>query len=423
MLALRIVRTALFAGAHSPAAGSGAAQPSVERQVMVDALRESKERLDLAVSATNGGLWDIPLSAASPGGCVPGDIYLSPTLKQLIGFEDSELPNTLAALFARIHPDDVTNFFRLVEEHLRKPSEMIEAEYRIQHKDGSLRWFNLRGKLFTNPQDGSQRIVGISWDITAQKQSQAERELLFEQVRQGRERLRALATKVVNAQEEERRRISRELHDEVGQNLTVLGISLRMLQNDLEDQPEAVRQRIRDAIHLSDATMAHIRSLAQDLRPPSLDTLGLNAALEGLCSAFAQRTQLPVDYEGCEFTDVNEAVRIALYRFLQEALTNAARHSTGDRVWVHLKRGDNFLELAIRDNGQGFTEQAGAAGTAGLREGGIGLIGMRERIEMVGGAVQIDSRPGEGACVSARVPFKGLFIERRTSRDQSRNRG
>lgn len=226
---------------------------------------------------------------------------------------------------------------------------------------------------------------------------------LFEQVRAGRERLRQLTKEVVYAQEEERQRVSRELHDEAGQALTALKISLDLTKASLPRELESARRSMAEAMELTDETMERIRMLAQDLRPPALDTLGLNATLEGLCRDFARRTNLFIKYKGVNLPLLPDATNISLYRFVQEALTNVARHANANRVQVVLEVEQGQVSVTISDNGQGFGVEKQAS--LALRSGGIGLLGMRERFELLGGRLEIESQPGKGTRLVAHAPL------------------
>jgi len=247
----------------------------------------------------------------------------------------------------------------------------------------------------------------LQWEI-------AERKRVFEQVQTGRERLAWLTQQVVSAQEEERQRLSRELHDEAGQALTALKISLELIQSDLPEETGSLRQRLGEAVALTETTMEQIRLLARDLRPPALDTVGLNYTLEGLCRDFAERTQLSVDYVGAELPVLPEAVNICLYRFLQEALTNVAKHAHASQVRIALSCDAETVSLSVEDDGQGFDVQA-------RMSRGIGLLGMRERIELLGGQLEVNSWPGQDTRLTARIPLQKAHIERRSIGDP-RNR-
>jgi signal transduction histidine kinase/DNA-binding response OmpR family regulator len=238
---------------------------------------------------------------------------------------------------------------------------------------------------------------------------------LFEQVRAGRERLRRLTQQVVSAQEEERRRLSRELHDEAGQALTALKISLDLIQSDLPVEAGSLRQRLGEAGALTETTMEQIRLLAYGLRPPALDAVGLSYTLEGLCRDFAERTQLPIDYAGAELPVLPEAVNMCLYRVLQEALTNVAKHADANQVRAALCCDAETVSLAVEDDGQGFEVQAGTSV-------GIGLLGMQERIELLGGQLEIESWPGQGTRLMAHIPLQKAYLDRRRGGDSRHRR-
>ncbi len=231
-----------------------------------------------------------------------------------------------------------------------------------------------------------------------------ERSRLFDQVRTGNEQLRQLAGQVVSAQEEERQRLSRELHDEAGQALVALKMSLQSLLVDVPAELEVPRAQLREAVALTDTTMERIRMLAHDLRPPALDTAGLNSTLEGFCREFARQTQLAIVYDGVELPDLTDAVNICFYRVLQGALTNVARHAQTGRVRVALAHEADTIRLSVEDDGQGFDLQARtSAPTYGQ---GIGLLGMEERLRLLGGWLDIESKSGEGTRLVAHVPWK-----------------
>jgi len=209
--------------------------------------------------------------------------------------------------------------------------------------------------------------------------------------------IQRLAKRVVVAQEEERRRIARELHDEAGQALTALKLGLSLIRNELPEA-ETIRRNLGDAIALADETKERIRLLAHGLRPPALETVGLNLTLEALCREFGKRTQLTIRYEGVELEGLPDTVNICLYRVLQEALTNVATHAGATRVDVNLACDADDLRLVIADDGRGLTTRTARLGL------GIGLLGMQERLEMLGGRLRIDSEPGQGTRLVAHVP-------------------
>lgn len=215
-----------------------------------------------------------------------------------------------------------------------------------------------------------------------------------------RARLRALSSQVITAQEEERKRISRELHDETAQALTSLLVRLRLLQGtqNLED----VRHGIAELRELTARTVEDVRKLAVELRPTMLDNLGLVAAIEWYSRELSHQIDAPIDFNVDGVIDRLPAdVELVIYRVVQEALTNLARHARATHASVELIAQDDGLEVRIADNGVGFdlTEATSS------RERGLGLFGMRERVELIGGSFLIRSAPGAGTTMLVRVPL------------------
>ena len=214
-----------------------------------------------------------------------------------------------------------------------------------------------------------------------------------------RENIRHMAEHTVAAQEQERQRISRELHDDLGQALTTHLLALRNLQEDLSLPVEKIFERLQSLHDQSYEMLVKIRTLARDLRPPVLDTLGLKVAMQTYCTEFTRRTHLPVIFEADtslpQFPDV---YNITLYRVLQEALTNIIKHAQASQVWVDLSAEDDFVNLTVQDNGIGFSEEES-------KSNGIGLTGLRERITIAGGTLNINSTPKLGTILSAQFPL------------------
>ncbi len=214
-----------------------------------------------------------------------------------------------------------------------------------------------------------------------------------------RENIRRMAERVVAAQEEERQRISRELHDDLGQALTTHLIALRNLQQDLSLPEQALFERLQSLYDQSYEIFVKIRGIARDLRPPVLDTLGLQIAMQTYSTEFTRRTHLPVVFEAEDILpELPDVYNITLYRTLQEALTNVIKHARATQVWVELSLEEDQVTLTIQDNGVGFAEEK--AGT-----NGIGLAGLRERITIAGGTLTVSSTPKRGTILSARFPL------------------
>ena len=217
------------------------------------------------------------------------------------------------------------------------------------------------------------------------------------------QRLKRLSNRLINIQESERRRLARDLHDDTGQALTALKMSLEMTRNELSGVADHTAKRLNDAVALADETLEKLRAISHNLRPPALDTVGLNSALERLCKSFTQRTQMPVSYVGMDTTEISNPIDICLYRVLQEGLTNCAKHGQASQVEVSLKRSGEVVRLSIQDNGRGFDL---ADTLSDQDETGIGLIDMQERLESLNGRMSVYSKPGAGARLVATIPLE-----------------
>jgi signal transduction histidine kinase len=211
-----------------------------------------------------------------------------------------------------------------------------------------------------------------------------------------------LAKQVVFAQEEERRRLSRELHDEAGQALTALKLSLELLRADLPAGSEELSLNLGEAVALAETTMERVRGLAHGLRPPALDTLGLNLTLEACCRDYARRAQLAIQYRGDDVKGLSDAMNICLYRVLQEALTNVVKHARARHVEVGLSSETGSVCLTVADDGCGIDPD-----TLSMldRPAGIGLLGMRERLELLDGRLALESATGQGLRLTATLPL------------------
>ena len=216
-----------------------------------------------------------------------------------------------------------------------------------------------------------------------------------------RESLREMAERVVTAQEQERQRISRELHDDLGQALTTHMLALRNLQDDLSLPVESLFERMQALYDQSYEIAVKVRRLAHDLRPPVLDALGLKVAMKTYCAEFTRRTHLPVNFEiDPSLPALPDIYNITLYRFLQEALTNIIKHAQASQAWVDLTVEDRTITLTIQDNGRGIIEEK-------LQSNGIGLSGLRERLTIAGGKLNISSSLNNGTILSAQLSIPG----------------
>lgn len=223
---------------------------------------------------------------------------------------------------------------------------------------------------------------------------------------------KSLSARLLEAQEAERHRIARELHDEIGQSLTAIKIRLQLLQR----RSKAGLQDIKECIRVADRVLSQVQGLSLDLRPPQLDDLGLPAALRWLLDRQAQAAKLIPHFSAGSFPGrLRPNLKIACFRVSQEALTNVIRHARARQVWVKLRRRGSELHLMIQDDGIGFDPSARNLSDP---ETGMGLIGMRERAELAGGRLTLTSSPARGTKVH--LVFQSAFL---TARTRSEKRG
>ena len=218
---------------------------------------------------------------------------------------------------------------------------------------------------------------------------------------QRQDELAALSARLISVQEEQLRRLSRELHDELGQSLTAVSSYLWLLERKLPPDLGELRTRASEARRLVAKTLGEMRELSQLLRPPGLDLYGLAGSIEAHLEAFRGRHRIATKLVAEGLPErLPEEIETAVYRIIQEALTNVARHAHATRVWVGLTGDGDELRLEVRDDGVGLPADNGAT-----RPRGIGLIGIRERVRALGGTVSLSSGPDGGACLSASLPL------------------
>lgn len=217
-----------------------------------------------------------------------------------------------------------------------------------------------------------------------------------------RENIQEMAERMVSTQEQERQHISRELHDDLGQALTTHMIALRDLQGDLNTPNANMFERLQMLYSQAADIFGKVRTLAHDLRPPVLDALGLQVAMQTYCTEFSRRTHIPIIFEVDENLPVlPDIYNVTLYRVLQEALMNIIKHAEAQQVWADLTLEDHTINLTIQDNGHGFEVGKNPSH-------GIGLTGLRERMTLAGGRFNISSSPIRGTIVLAQFPVAEL---------------
>ena len=259
-------------------------------------------------------------------------------------------------------------------------------EYRLRRYDGKYRWIADYGVPRYGPDGTFLGYIGSCMDITDRKLS--EKALLD------------LSGRLITAQEEERVRIARELHDDLNQRMALLEINLAQFEQETLRLSIPARQRLHKVAEIAREISSDIHHLSHELHPSKLDLLGLVDAIGGFCREFSKQHGLHIQYSHHQADGrFPKDVTLCIYRIVQEALRNIVNHSGADEAKVELSGRDGRLELCVSDSGIGFDPEANM-GTAG-----IGLISMRERLRLVGGQISIESKPSYGTRIRVQVPL------------------
>lgn len=245
--------------------------------------------------------------------------------------------------------------------------------------------------------------IAASWIAIA-----ANNATLYDQIKRARRNYQRLTDKLVNAQENERRRIAQEIHDDVGQRLIALEMQIELLLAKMGDAKVEHPFLFTELDHIRDnldELTGRMRNLAYVLRPPELETVGLQSALVDLVQEFQQNMRLPVHFASSDVIpdDLPDAIVITFYRFVQEALTNIVKHAQATQVHIDLWYDGRFIRLEVRDNGRGFD----TAVSSQTESGGLGLLGMRERFTPLNGTLRVVSKADQGTTITAGIPWPG----------------
>ena len=337
-------------------------------------LRESEERLRLAVEA--GKMFAYTWNAATDQILRSGD-------SDLLGV-DAATPFTGRQLLEKVHLDDrhllVSAFDRLTPD-----TPLFQVCYRMIRPDGEVVWVERNSRAHFDEHGRVLRIIGMAADVTQRKR--------------GEEALSSISRRLIQAQEAERARIARDLHDDIGQRLAVLTMTLEQLTHIRSRTPDEGSSHL-DAVRAQAAEIsASVRALAHELHSSPLQHLGIVAAMKGFCAELSAAQKVEVDFDYAEIQPgVPPETALCLFRVLQEALHNAVRHSGVRQFEAQLRETPDALQLTVRDKGLGFASEMAIAG------GGLGLTSMKERLKLVGGELLIKSRPSRGTTIVARVP-------------------
>jgi PAS domain S-box-containing protein len=354
-----------------------------DRKMTEQALRESEARLKLSAQAGNVGLWDWDLRS--------NKVIFSPEWKSQLGYEPQEISDDFSEWQSRVHPDDLKPTLEKVRGFVEKLWPNYEVDFRMRHKDGSYRWILARASLLCGIRGTPERMLGSHVDITERKQAEQE--------------LRRLTRRIIDAQEIERQRVARDLHDGVNQLIASAKMRLRKVIETLPSLSPASREILGRCDQLMVQALEENRRIAHNLRPSDLDELGLAAACRSFCKEVQTRTNLSIQ---CRISRIEQRwsreVELNLFRIVQEAVNNIEKHARARMVHLQIGLQGEAIVLKIKDDGQGFST---AAADSDKRKGhGIGLTNMRERAVSLGGTCQVKSTLKQGTTISVRVPLK-----------------
>ncbi len=342
------------------------------RRAADEALRESEDRMQLAAESAGVGLWRLDLVTSS--------YWLTEEARRQFAFPEGK-PVTQDMVLAGVVPEDRGLILAAVKAACESREEAV-AEYRLVAPDGVERWLSSRGRARLGPSGEPESLMGVTVDVTDRKRAEAA--------------LRDLSQRLIRAHEEERALLARELHDDLTQRLAVLAIDVGRTELAARGAGAERLRAVREGLV---ALSEDVHTLAYQLHPSVLEELGLAEALRTECERFRSRSRADVlvNIDPLPVAAGADAA-LCLFRVAQEALRNVERHSSAGTVAVALRQQDGGTLLTVRDDGEGFDPDA-------VRDRpSLGLASMRERLQLVGGKLCVDSLPGEGTAILAWVP-------------------
>ncbi len=360
-----------------------------ERNQAEEALRQSEMKYRIVADNTYDWEWWRDLKG--------NFIYISPSCKRVTHHEAEEFIKDQDLLLKIIHPDDKSSFIRHQIEVEEKHASG-EIEFRILRPDGSLRWIAHACQPVFNEQGRFLGRRGSNRDTT-------ERKCAEEALRESEEQLRYLSSKLLTAQETERRRISRELHDELGGSLAALKLRSNFIKKNLQKDQTDLTEECESNEKYIDQIIENVHRLSRDLSPPVLEDLGLSTALRWLIDHFVKHYDIKVRFDNIDVDhQFSREAEIMIFRIFQEAFTNIGKHAQAKNVSVSIKKDVDRLSFLLEDDGKGFDPNKAHMGEA--TERGMGLATMRERARLLGGSFDLQSQEGKGTLIMISGPIK-----------------
>lgn len=322
---------------------------------------------------------------------IGGTTFVSPQVEAFLGESPQVWMDNPELWSSRIHPDDRDRVLTAWNDACRN-DEPFRAEYRMTACDGSEFWFVDEARIMRDGQGKPLLMQGVMLDISQRKHAE-------NALRQSEKRLHHLSRRLLEVQEEERRHLARELHDEFGQLLATIAVQLHVAMG---VGGEATQPHLEECMTLLQSAGEQVRSLATELRPAMLERSELDVAVRWLAEQHQQRTGIATEVVGHAHS-VSGDLAVACFRIAQEALTNVLRHAQAEHAWIELSQTERVIKLVIRDDGIGFDVVQALEGN-GERER-LGLLGMRERVQIFAGRLEVDSAPGSGTRICAVFPL------------------
>jgi len=360
----------------------GIARDITQRELAEEALRQSEGRFRAVFEKAAIGIALVDMHGYP--------IESNPALQKMLGYNQTELARMAFTQYT--HPDDAQADSCLFTELVEGKRDQCQLDKRFCRKGGEVVWGLLTASLVRNQNGEPQYVVAMVEDITTRKRAT--------------EALRQLSGRLLRLQDEERRRIARELHDSTAQSLSALSMSLSKVRDLASDLNARGRAHLSESLELAEKSSREIRTLSYLLHPPLLDELGLASALQWFIDGYTQRTGIDVDLElPPEVVRLPGDIELALYRVVQEGLTNIHLHSGSKEAQICLKCLPDQVVLTVADQGRGLPPNLLQRGGQRGAKVGVGISGMRERIRQLGGQFEIDTG-GKGTTLRAIVPFE-----------------